>query len=86
MPGEFDIQLLLAYAYLESEQHDRALAQLETLAKANEPWPLELRNGFRKIPGAGTGFMLLRRAVPERMVETAQETITFKLPKGLVAA
>ncbi|MBL9049468.1 MAG: hypothetical protein JNK19_05085 [Tabrizicola sp.] len=38
--------------------------------EANEPWPLELRNGFRKIPGAGTGFMLLRRAVPERMVET----------------
>ena len=39
MPGEFDIQLLLAYAYLESEQHDRALAQLDALVKANEPWP-----------------------------------------------
>ena len=32
MPGEFDIQLLLAYAYLESEQHERALAQLQSLA------------------------------------------------------
>ena len=33
------------------------------------PWPLVRRGGFRKVPGAGTGFMLLRRAVPERMVE-----------------
>lgn len=39
MPGEFDIQLLLAYAYLESEQHERALAQLQSLAEANDPWP-----------------------------------------------
>jgi hypothetical protein len=38
--------------------------------EAGDPWPLEVRNGFRKIPGAGTGFMLIRRAVPERMVET----------------
>lgn len=38
--------------------------------EAGEPWPLEVRNGFRKVPGAGTGFMLIRRAVPERMVET----------------
>ncbi|WP_255470548.1 poly-beta-1,6 N-acetyl-D-glucosamine export porin PgaA [Pseudoxanthomonas sp. 3HH-4] len=39
MPGEFDIQLLLAYAYLESEQHARALAMLDALSKSNEPWP-----------------------------------------------
>jgi len=37
---------------------------------AGQPWPLEVRDGFRKVPGAGTGFMLVRRAVPERMVET----------------
>lgn len=34
-----------------------------------QPWPLERRGKFRKVPGAGTGFMLIRRAVPERMVE-----------------
>ncbi|MGL4235497.1 hypothetical protein [Tabrizicola sp.] len=39
--------------------------------EAGEPWPYEVRNGFRKIPGAGTGFMLIRRAVPELMVERA---------------
>ena len=33
-----------------------------------DPWPYEVRNGFRKVPGVGTGFILLRRAVPERMV------------------
>jgi hypothetical protein len=38
--------------------------------EAGEPWPYEVRNGFRKVPGVGTGFMLIRRAVPERMVET----------------
>ena len=37
---------------------------------AGKPWPHEVRDGFRKVPGAGTGFMLIRRAVPERMVET----------------
>jgi hypothetical protein len=37
--------------------------------EADEPWPHEVRGGFRKVPGAGTGFMLIRRAVPERMVE-----------------
>ena len=37
---------------------------------AGQPWPYEVRDGFRKVPGAGTGFMLIRRAVPERMVET----------------
>jgi hypothetical protein len=31
------------------------------------PWPVERRDGFRKVPGAGTGFMLLKRAVPEKM-------------------
>lgn len=31
-------------------------------------WPLERRGGFRKVPGAGTGFMLLKRSVPEKMV------------------
>ncbi len=36
--------------------------------EAGQPWPREVRNGFRKVPGAGTGFMLIRRAVPERMV------------------
>jgi hypothetical protein len=35
---------------------------------AGKPWPHEARDGFRKVPGAGTGFMLLRREVPERMV------------------
>jgi len=39
------------------------------LFEAGEPWPYEVRDGFRKVPGAGTGFMLIRRAVPERMVE-----------------
>ena len=34
-----------------------------------QPWPLERRDGFRKVPGAGTGFMLLKRAVPEKMAE-----------------
>jgi hypothetical protein len=33
-----------------------------------EPWPLERRDGFRKVAGAGTGFMLLKRSVPEKMV------------------
>lgn len=37
---------------------------------AGQPWPHEVRDGFRKVPGAGTGFMLIRRAVPERMVAT----------------
>jgi hypothetical protein len=37
--------------------------------EAADPWPYEARNGFRKVAGAGTGFMLLRRTVPERMVE-----------------
>ena len=37
---------------------------------AGQPWPVEIRGNFRKAPGVGTGFMLLRRAVPERMVET----------------
>lgn len=37
---------------------------------AGEAWPHEVRGGFRKVPGAGTGFMLIRRAVPERMVKT----------------
>lgn len=40
------------------------------LFEAGEPWPREVRDGFRKVPGVGTGFMLLRRAVPERMVAT----------------
>ncbi len=40
---------------------------------AGQPWPYEARGGFRKVPGAGTGFMLIRRAVPERMVETGVE-------------
>lgn len=37
---------------------------------AGKPWPHEVRDGFRKVPGAGTGFMLIRREVPERMVRT----------------
>lgn len=36
--------------------------------ESGEPWPYVARDGFRKVPGAGTGFMLLRREVPERMV------------------
>ncbi|MEL1264743.1 poly-beta-1,6 N-acetyl-D-glucosamine export porin PgaA [Pseudoxanthomonas putridarboris] len=39
MPDEFDPQILLAYAYLEAEDHDRALALLRKLADANDPWP-----------------------------------------------
>lgn len=38
--------------------------------EAPDPWPYEVRGNFRKVPGAGTGFMLIRRAVPERMVAT----------------
>ena len=38
--------------------------------EAGQDWPFEVRGGFRNVPGAGTGFMLIRRAVPERMVET----------------
>lgn len=38
--------------------------------EAGQPWPHEVRGGFRKVPGVGTGFLLLRRAVPERMVAT----------------
>jgi hypothetical protein len=34
---------------------------------AGEPWPLERRGDFRKIPGAGTGFMVIKRSVPEKM-------------------
>lgn len=37
--------------------------------EAGEPWPHVTRDGFRKVPGAGTGFMLLKREVPERMVQ-----------------
>jgi hypothetical protein len=37
--------------------------------EAGETWPYEVRGGFRNVPGAGTGFMLIRRVVPERMVE-----------------
>ena len=47
MPDEFDPQVLLAYAYLEAEQHDRALALLQKLVDANEPWP--------RAPGARQG-------------------------------
>ncbi|WP_295079556.1 hypothetical protein [Tabrizicola sp.] len=35
---------------------------------AGSPWPRVVRDGFRKVPGVGTGFLLLRRAVPEGMV------------------
>ena len=54
---------------------DRLLAEsyrynVSEVFDAGEPWPFESRDGFRKVPGAGTGFMLLRRAVPERMVDT----------------
>lgn len=37
---------------------------------AGTPWSVDVRGNFRKVPGVGTGFLLLRRAVPERMVET----------------
>jgi hypothetical protein len=36
--------------------------------EAGEPWPLVRRDGFRKVAGAGTGFMLLKRSVPEKLV------------------
>lgn len=39
MPDEFDVKVLLAYAYLESEDHPRALAAMQALVDANEPWP-----------------------------------------------
>lgn len=38
------------------------------LFDAGEPWPLVRRGNFRKVPGAGTGFMLLKRVVAEKMV------------------
>ncbi len=38
MSDDFDSQLLLGYAYLESEDHERALAQIQALVDANEPW------------------------------------------------
>lgn len=53
MPDEFDVQVLLAYAYLESEDHPRALALLQALADANEPWP--------RAPGAVRGHQNWRR-------------------------
>lgn len=34
-----------------------------------QAWPVERRDGFRKVPGAGTGFMLIKRSVPEKMAE-----------------
>jgi hypothetical protein len=34
-----------------------------------QAWPLERRDGFRKVPGAGTGFMLIKRTVPEKMAK-----------------
>jgi hypothetical protein len=54
---------------------DRLLAEslrynVPDVFDAGVPWPHEVRGGFRKVPGAGTGFMLIRRSVPERMVET----------------
>jgi hypothetical protein len=53
---------------------DRLLAEslrynISERFEAGQDWPFEVRGGFRKVPGAGTGFMLIRRAVPERMVE-----------------
>lgn len=39
-----------------------------------QAWPLIRRDGFRKVPGAGTGFMLLKRAVPEKMAELGVAT------------
>ena len=68
-PGErADTGQLLAESlrYNVSEVFDRGI-----------PWPLERRGGFRKVPGAGTGFMLLRRAVPERM---AAEGVALPVP------
>lgn len=52
---------------------DRLLAEslrynVAEVFDAGQPWPHEARGGFRKVPGAGTGFMLIRRAVPERMI------------------
>lgn len=52
---------------------DRLLAEslrynVAEVFDAGQPWPHEARDGFRKVPGAGTGFMLIRRAVPERMI------------------
>ncbi len=49
---------------------------------AGKPWPHEVRDGFRKVPGAGTGFMLIRREVPECMVRmgAAQPVPAFNGP------
>ncbi|MEP6064996.1 MAG: hypothetical protein ABJ246_04105, partial [Paracoccaceae bacterium] len=33
-----------------------------------DPWHAKFRNGFRTVPGAGTGMMLIERTVPETMV------------------
>lgn len=35
-----------------------------------QPWPLERRGDFRRVPGAGTGFMLIKRSVPEKMASS----------------
>lgn len=53
---------------------DRLLAEslrynISERFEAGQDWPFVQRNGFRLVPGAGTGFMLIRRAVPETMVE-----------------
>lgn len=38
------------------------------------PWVPRRKNGFITVPAAGTGLMLLSRAVPERMVKTGAAT------------
>lgn len=58
----------------ERASTDRLIAEtlrynIPEVFEVGQPWPHEVRGGFRKVPGAGTGFMLIRRAVPERMVE-----------------
>ncbi|MEM9097377.1 MAG: hypothetical protein AAGC79_02550 [Pseudomonadota bacterium] len=35
-----------------------------------QPWSPSRRGGFITVPSAGTGFMLIHRSVPERMVAT----------------
>lgn len=59
----------------ERASTDKLLAEslrynIPEVFEVGEPWPHVTRNGFRKVPGAGTGFMLIRREVPERMVAT----------------
>lgn len=48
LPDDIDTQVVLAYAYLESERHADALAHLQKIAAREPAWP--------KVPGAPVGY------------------------------